>query len=143
MSLINDLWDASETTWQLRRPRNFWTPLPAAGNQVFYRHRHFGDVTGARVEQVEDLDDTTDTYVWHLATAAGQLVRDELGRTIPRRVPDPWVTLRLRTDWGLLIAREARLRGSAGWLPLDWERRLYPAIIDGRFTFRRQMELVR
>lgn len=141
MTVIDNLWDASEVGWQLRRPRKFWTPLPAAGDRVFYRHRHFGDVTGALVEQIEDLDDTSDSYVWHLVTVAGQLVRDELGRTVPRRVPDPWVTLRLRTDWGLLISREARLRGSAGWLPPDWERRLYPAIIDGRFTFRRQTQM--
>ena len=137
MSLV-ELWDASEVAWQLRRPGRFRTPLPAVGDRVFYRHRHFADVTAARVEQVEDLDDTGDNYVWQPVTAGGQLVHDELGRRVFRQVPDPWVTLRLRTDWGVLVCREARLRGSAGWLPADWGRRLYPQIVDGRFTFRRQ-----
>jgi hypothetical protein len=45
---------------------------------------------------------------------------------IAHRLLDPWPMLTLNTPWGLGMTQEARLRGSAGWLPLDWETRHRP-----------------
>jgi hypothetical protein len=85
---LNDVWDPAEVGWMLRRPPRFWTPLPAVGARVFYRHRHFADVTDARVEAHEDLDDTGDSYVWRVVTnEAGMPVTDELGAAYSGRCP--------------------------------------------------------
>jgi hypothetical protein len=136
-----ELWDPAEHAWAQRRPRNMRPPIPAAGDAVFYRHRHWGEVTRARVVDAQDLDDRDDEYLWHVVCDASRApIIDGAGRRVLKRAPDPWVSLHLATDWGHLLTREARVRGSAGWLPLDWKRRLYPQIVDGRWTFARQME---
>lgn len=141
MTLVAEPWDAAEHAWAQRRPARMRTPLPGVGADVFYRHRHFAEATRARVVSVQDLDDRTDEYLWHVArNSAGLPIVDGAGRRLLQRAPDPWVTLRLATDWGHVECREARVRGSAGWLPLDWEQRLYPQVVDGRWTFCRQME---
>lgn len=121
-------WDPAELHWQLNRPRRHWTPIPNVGDRVFYRHEHWGPVTAAQVLDVQSLDDYSDHYLWHVVRDdRGEAMRDELGRYILRPVADPWVTLTLATDWGTTVTREARVRGSAGWLPLDWQTRFHPA----------------
>jgi len=87
------------------------TPTPAVGDRVLYRHDNHGDVTDALVLEVGPLDDLTDPHLWE---------RDQDGNiTGPR--PAPWHDLTLRTLHGTFVTREARVRGSAGWLPADWK----------------------
>jgi hypothetical protein len=144
VSLIENIWDPAEFDWTMHRPGPRRVPLPAAGDRVLYRHRHFADVTPASVLEVQPVP--VDDAEYESRTVCGPTglpVVDGAGRRVMARVPDPWVTLRLATDWGHVDTREARLRGSAGWLPALGESRQYPAIVDGRFTLRRQMEMAR
>jgi hypothetical protein len=70
------------------------SPTPAPGDRVLYRHDEHGDVTDALVVQVvEDWPGVDPAY---------------------------WPTLVLDTAYGTCLTREARVRGSAGWLPLTW-----------------------
>lgn len=79
--------------------RQVGSPLPVPGEHVLYRHVEFGDITDALVVEVVP-DDPQD---------------------ITSRVGDhPWSVVLLRTGQGLVATREARVRGSAGWLPLSW-----------------------
>jgi hypothetical protein len=121
-------YDPAELHWQLKRPRRHWTPVPTAGSNVFYRHQAWQPPTVARVEGLQAYDDATDPYVWHvLKDANNRPLRDFAGRLIGGPCDDPWLTLTLFTDWGRLLTREARVNGSPGWLPLDWQRRYRPA----------------
>jgi hypothetical protein len=70
------------------------SPAPAPGEHVFYRHEGFGDVTDALVLQVVDDGQGDD--------------------------PGSWPSLVLDTAYGRVVTREARVRGSAGWLPSSW-----------------------
>lgn len=82
------------------------TPVPAPGERVLYRHDAHGDITDALV--VEVRVDPRDPNV-HVT---GE----------PWRIrADPWPDLILSTAWGLVQTKEARVRGSAGWLPANWE----------------------
>ena len=144
MSLIEGLWDSTEYAWAMRRTGRHRVPLPAVGDRIFYRHRHFGEVTDAQVVAVQPFPDEDNDYQFRVACGPdGQPLLDGLGHRLTAKVQDPWITLRLATAWGHLDTREARLTGSAGWLPVDWETRIYPTVIDGRLTFRRQMEMAR
>jgi hypothetical protein len=144
VSLIDNLWDPAEFAWTMHRRGRARVPLPSAGDRVFYRHRHFADVTAARVLEVQPVPgDDADYQFRVVCDQDARPLLEGAGRRIVEDVPDPWITLRLATDWGHLDCREARLRGSAGWLPPDWATRLYPAIVDGRFVLRRQMEMAR
>lgn len=118
---------AWEYDWAHQRPAPHRTPLPAPGDEVCYRHDHWGDVVRIEVVSVQPLDDVTDQHLWRVETdgAGGVLLVD--GRPVFAQRLDPWPTLRLRVPRiGLVDTREARLRGSPGWLPLDWETRFRP-----------------
>lgn len=111
--------DPGEIHAALNRPPHLQTPIPKVGDTVGYRHHEWGDVTVAEVLAVQDMDDSTDPYLWHVVTTgAGTPLVDGAGRRVLHRAPDPWPTLTLATDWGRRATREARVRGSAGWLPL-------------------------
>lgn len=111
-----------EITWAHRRPAQHRTPLPSVGDEVCYRHESYGPVVRAEITWVQSLDDLADPHLWQ---AQEGLVD---GRAVLRRRFDPWPLVRLRVPkLGTGETREARLRGSPGWLPLDWEIRYRPA----------------
>ncbi len=125
-------WERVEVVYAWNRPPAEQTPIPHVGDRVWYRRDEWDPhdrVLPADVVEVADLDDRSDPHLWHVA-------RDEHGRPVvdgprgsevPRmvRAPDPWPWLRLRVPdrAGLVQTQEARLRGSAGWLPLDYRQR--------------------
>lgn len=116
-----------EYDWAHERPAPHRTPLPAAGDEVCYRHDQWGDVVRAEVVSVQSPTDLDDPHLWRVETdGMGRTLLVE-GRTVMAQRLDPWPILRLRVPRiGLVDTREARLRGSPGWLPLDWETRHRP-----------------
>lgn len=81
----------------------FAAPTPVLiGGHVMYRHELHGDVTDAVVLDI-DYD------------SEPRAIIDGLVVDLP-----PWPTLTLDTLHGPVRTREARTRGSAGWLPLNW-----------------------
>lgn len=107
------------------------TPIPAVGDVVWYRAQQFGDLVEAVVTAVQEHpylneDGTPDANVWYLDNISGEPLR---------LLPDPWPKLWLDTVWHdeqgnpyqikpPISCREARVRGSVGWLPYDWPGRL-------------------
>jgi hypothetical protein len=135
-------WEQSEFSHSRNRPHHERPALPKPGEQVWYRRHDWNhDLLSGETEEpelvvvveVQPPDDETlvcelpdvgrvrDLNLWHL-------VRDINGRPIydagmPRyvHVADPWPWIRMRRPNGMIAeTREARLRGSAGWLPLDY-----------------------
>lgn len=120
-------WDSAEFSWQHHRPVHLWTPIPPVGSDVFYRSNHWEPETLARVLAHQDDRDYTDFYLWKVITNENRAATtDGFGKRMIERVEDPWICLTLKTEWGVVTCREARLRGSAGWLPLDWKTRFRP-----------------
>lgn len=113
-----------EVAYARHRPPAERSPVPRAGDRVFYRHTEWDEqVTPARVLWVQNLNDRADPQLWHtVRDAYGQVILDD---GVPRQVPlaDPWPQVRLSTVYGELLTWESRVRGSPGWLPLDWESR--------------------
>jgi hypothetical protein len=107
----------AELRWARERPPAERTPIPAAGDEVLYRHDQNGPVERAEVEAVQPLDDLYDPNLWTLHADAGGSPLLLEGRPVMREVNDPWPLLTLRTLWGRVQTREARLPGSPGWLP--------------------------
>lgn len=119
-------WTEEEFRWAQRRPATDRTPIPHVGNEVMYRHNPWEPPTRAEVLAVQSLDDISDPNLWRpQRDLDGQLTQVE-GRYILTGALDPWPELTLRTIYGIGISRESRLRGSPGWLPLDWETRNRP-----------------
>ncbi len=115
-----------EIEWAHSRPSRHRVPVPKAGDQVLYRHDPWGEVSEAEVLAVQPLDDLSDPLLAFVE-------RDQFGeliliddRPVIALKKDPWPTVTLRTRYGVGVTREARLRGSPGWLPLDWETRYRP-----------------
>lgn len=136
-------WQRIEVTHARNRPLNERPPLPAVGDRVRYRRFEWnhdlrtGEIVEpefAEVVEVQDPQDTADAdyaedagwirdpNLWHLIRdAQGVPRRDPLGQMLYAPVSDPWPWVRLRRPNGIVDeTREARLRGSAGWLPLDY-----------------------
>lgn len=119
-------WEPHELSRARNRPLRERPPQPRPGEQVFYRHNHWDrDVVRGVVVAVQDLDEHDDGNLWLLVRdAQGQPILDD---GVPRwvRCPDPWPLVRIDTGdaYGTVGALESRVRGSAGWLPLDWARR--------------------
>jgi hypothetical protein len=123
--------DPGEVHWALNRPPHHRTPVPTVGERVCYRHHEWGEVTHAQVLAVQDPTDPAsyrDHYLWHVLVDEARLpIHDGAGNRVLTPAPDPWPTLTLATGWGHRMTREARVRGSAGWLPLDWQTRYRPS----------------
>lgn len=125
-----------EVSHARNRPLDERSPIPKVGDKVFYR-REFWDQEPllTTVVFVQDLNDKSDPNLWHL-------VRDIYGNPIVdygvvryAQVADPWPEVMVEweevyksTPSGVTtrraVTREARLRGSPGWLPLNWRFRL-------------------
>lgn len=128
-----------EIDWAHNRPGPHRVPVPAVGDEVAYRHDPWGPITSAEVLAVQPLDDLDDPHLWQVETGPGGRPLMLEGRPVMAQRPDPWPTLTLRTVHGVGVTREARLRGSAGWLPLDWQSRYRPQpefIVVGPATVR-------
>ncbi len=119
-------YDLAEVEWARHRPRRHRTPIPAVGDTVLYRHSEWADPVDADVIYVQPADDLTDPNLWQVQRDSTGAVAVVDGRPVVSGHVDPWVSLTLRTRYGTVITREARLRGSPGWLPVDWERRERP-----------------
>lgn len=139
-------WQQIEVSHARNRPVSERPPLPQPGEQVWYRQFEWnrnpvGDLVEpvlADVVEVQHPHDASDSdFVdgvgWVRDPNLWHLVRDEHGRVQltplgalryePVADPWPWVRLRLPDSGPVHETREARLRGSAGWLPLDYSHR--------------------
>ena len=117
-----------EINWAHRRPGPERTQLPEIGDEVMYRHDSFGPVVQAEVVWIQSLEDFADPHLWQVQTDSGgnPVLLD--GKHVLMQRFDPWPLVHLRLAGGAVAeTREARLRGSPGWLPLDWETRTRPA----------------
>ena len=135
-------WSERELGWQRVRPPEHRVPLPRCKDRVYARLARFEEPLGAVVVSVPDLargwrwDDlepgaaTPDTWTWQLRrhNLTGEPILDSQGLPRVELLPDPQPVLALRVDGhpGVMEMREARLRGSPGWLPLDWRERWRP-----------------
>lgn len=127
-----------------RRPFPERTPLPQVGDELLYRHNggspNVYRITVLRVQSLEAMDDAN---LWYFQTNPDGSPFLIEGNEVLARAHDPWPLIWARleepTRDGLsggnvdlragsaVETREARMRGSAGWLPLDWETRPQPA----------------
>lgn len=126
-------YSAAEVAWALERPAPDRSAIPAEGDEVDYRHDPWGPVRRALVQWVQPLDDFDDPNLWTVQTdpmTGEPLLLDD--RPVMAQRLDPWPLLRLRVPGvGVGLSREARLRGSAGWLPLNWRARRRPMPTGG------------
>lgn len=126
-------WAQAEFSHARNRPARERPPLPQVGDRVLYRRYDWHhDIAGGRTEEpelvtvveVQNLADRSDPNLWHeVRDSQGQPVTDA---GVPRFAPvaDPWPWIRVRRPDGLIAeTRESRIRGAAGWLPLDWRGR--------------------
>jgi hypothetical protein len=124
--------DVARARW---RPPEHRTPIPAVGDRVIYRAVDDGPTVGAIVLEVQDMthpgnaparwpdprNPPFDPNCWQVRTASpGVPVFDEEGLMVVDPHPDTWPTLLLKVDGQAshVQTREARLPGSAGWLPV-------------------------
>jgi hypothetical protein len=120
-------YSAAEVAWALERPAPDRSPIPAEGDEVDYRHDPWGPVRRALVLWVQPLDDFDDPHLWMVERDPTGAVLLLEGKPIMAQRLDPWPLLRLQVPGvGIGLSREARLRGSAGWLPLNWRARRRP-----------------
>jgi hypothetical protein len=115
-----------ELEWAQRRPGPCRVATPGVGDTVLYRHEDWGAVVEATVLSVQSLEDINDPNVcrWQQDERGDFVLLD--GRPVAVAGFDPWPLLLLQTRFGRISTREARLRGSPGWLPLDWQIRWRP-----------------
>jgi hypothetical protein len=138
-------WANIDVVHAQNRPHDERPPLPAVGDQVWLRlvdweqdptTGHPVPVELATVVSVQDLEDQDDPNLWQKISDAHGLpimAADGTRLRIPRA--DPWPHLDLRrpdrfkTDGNLagyghvITTQESRMRGSAGWLPLNYRDR--------------------
>lgn len=102
---------AAEVAWAHNRPTAHRTPAPKIGDKVKYRANSWRDDEILDAEILDVQWDHPDDM--QLTTPNG-----------PHPDPWPWVILGYEVNKvpKMVRTREARLDGSAGWLPLDWQR---------------------
>lgn len=103
--------------------------IPVPGDRVFYRREYWDQhPVAAVVVEVQDLNDHSDPNLWIVVrNIYGRPIQDD-GVTRYAQAPDPWPELRLayvddHDQTRYALTRESRMRGSPGWLPLDWRLR--------------------
>lgn len=110
-------YSAGEYRWARQRPVADRTPIPSVGDEVLYRHAPWEPPVPADVLHVQPFEDMADPNLW-------SDIDGPEGMPIWVPAVDPWPLLTLRAHgYGRVKTREARLRGSPGWLPLDWQSR--------------------
>lgn len=139
-------WDANEYAWQANRPEQHRVLMPRVGDRLLFRPASWSDeLIPIEVREVQDLDTDEarrDPNVYDKVTAppedphaamGNRVLLGPLGQPLVRLRDDPWpwIKFQMLDDQGepygsWRSCREARLRGSAGWLPLDHERRERP-----------------
>lgn len=105
--------EVTASAWQ--RPADRRTPPPRPGDRVLFRMHRFGDLTDALVVEVQDMvrpGPDPDPMVWR---------RDNVTGLLAGLHADPWPSVVLDTWWGRVRTREARVRGSEGWVPAGWD----------------------
>jgi len=118
----------TEVRWAQFRPAPHRTPLPRLGDPVLYRHNHWDEPTTAQVVAVQPLDDLDDPMVCRVEVdQLGDPILTD-GRPMFALGFDPWPRVTLSTVYGIGKTWEARLRGSPGWLPLDFTARWRPYV---------------
>jgi hypothetical protein len=128
-------YDPGEITWARWRPARHRTPIPAVGERVLYRATEWADPVDAIVLEVSYTDsEHIDWNCWRVRTNPDTTtpIYDDAGEMVLDPHPDAWPTLLLKVDGQAshVQTREARLRGSTGWLPSDWRQRQRP--VPGR-----------
>lgn len=121
-------YEPEEIAWARRRPPQHRVPLPNLGDPVLYRHTEWEPPVPATVEGIENLNDRTRPNLWQVLRdpVSGRILAGPDHVPLAERLPDPWPVLHILSRYGMAVTQEARLRGSAGWLPLDWEQRYRP-----------------
>lgn len=126
--------------WAHNRRPHEREPIPEKGDRVLFRDHDFGAAVPAIVADVQDITGTPhnhwnrhgnaehllgpgqpDVNVWEPEITAGGLIT---GRWVLKPDPWPWVQVQLirvdenggETPGELRWCREARVRGSAGWM---------------------------
>lgn len=112
--------DINRARW---RPEAQRTPIPAVGDRVLFRPTEEAGLVMATVLEVTYHDpEGVDWNCWRVRTnpETATPVYDDDGNVILDPHPDAWPTLLLKVDGQAshVVTREARLPGSAGWLPL-------------------------
>jgi hypothetical protein len=105
--------EITASAWQ--RPEAARVPAPHPGQQVLFRMHRFGDLTDALVVSVQDMTrpgPDPDPMVWR---------RDNVTGLVCGLHADPWPSVVLDSWWGRIRTREARVRGSEGWVPAGWD----------------------
>lgn len=102
------------------RPPHERTRIPHPGERVWYRHDPYGPLAEAEVEAV-DVSNVEDWNVYRVVLDERRYPVEIGGRRVTEMVEDPWPDLILRTDYGRVVTREARIDGSPGWLPMRQE----------------------
>lgn len=100
-----------------RRPPEQRTRIPLVGEHVLYRHNWYEEPSEAEVEAV-DVSNLEDWNVYRVVLDNDGKPVEIDGRRVTEPVEDPWPDLILRTDYGRIVTREARIEGSPGWLPM-------------------------
>ena len=137
-------WDGAEYAWQANRPVRHRVPLPVVGDLVLYRPVSWSpDLYECVVTDVQDMasdEARTDPNVRDKVTNDDhtRVIYGPDGAPLTRLRADPWPWIHVRRvgadgqPYGSAYScREARLEGSAGWLPFDHERRERPGWAGG------------
>jgi hypothetical protein len=147
-------WDAAEYAWQADRPPRCRPAALALGLDLLLRPASWSpELIPIRVMAIQDLDSDearADPNVYDKVTApdpggSGNVILygpDGSPLTRRRSDPWPWIHFQVLDDRGepygaTRSCREARLEGSAGWLPLDHERYERPRWEGGRLVLPR------
>lgn len=118
--------DRIECSYARNRVSSERTPVPAVGDPVYYRHNEWdSEVDVAVVREVQNLQQYDDPNLWQIQRDQNNRpVADGFGGVLMVPVNDPWPWIVLRSErYGLRRTWESRVRGSAGWLPLNWRTR--------------------
>lgn len=137
-------WDGAEYAWQANRPPRHRVPVPAVGDHVMFRPASWSDelheVIVVDVQDMDGEDAKADPNVRDKVTNADhtQLIFGPDGAPLTRLRQDPWPIVYYRhldadghPVGAVRSCREARIEGSAGWLPLDHDKRERPRYDGG------------
>jgi hypothetical protein len=140
-------WDGAEYVWQADRPPAHRVPVPAVGDHVMMRYTSWSpeiyEVVVVDVQDMESDDARADPNVYDKVATPDhrEVLHGPDGTPLTRRRRDPWPIIWYRhldangePAGAVRSCREARIEGSAGWLPLDHERRQRPHWSGGRLV---------